>query len=121
MTLIGDAAHAMTPEGREGVNQAFIDAQQLSQQILSLDIGEDRLERLDKGVRTFENDMFERTRKAAQLSIDLTRDCYFITGDPKSALARAISRYVNHTLPPALHPFGRAGVRAHLFFKRLLG
>ncbi|KAG6899799.1 hypothetical protein C0993_006849 [Termitomyces sp. T159_Od127] len=64
-TVIGDAAHVMTPFAGEGVNAAMRDALELAKRVkeaAKLD-GEGRTEALDKAVREYEGEMFERARK----------------------------------------------------------
>ncbi|WP_439865179.1 FAD-dependent oxidoreductase [Pseudomonas antarctica] len=59
LTLIGDAAHLMSPFGGEGVNAAMLDAAELAQHLLRTPDG-------SKAVQAYENHMFERVIPAAQ-------------------------------------------------------
>ncbi|KAH0590074.1 hypothetical protein H2248_000250 [Termitomyces sp. 'cryptogamus'] len=64
-TVIGDAAHVMTPFAGEGVNAAMRDALELAKrvrEVANLD-GAGRAEALDKAVREYEEEMFKRSRR----------------------------------------------------------
>ncbi|KAL3423169.1 hypothetical protein PVAG01_04916 [Phlyctema vagabunda] len=58
LTLVGDAAHLMTPFAGEGVNAAMLDALELSR---AIDPARDR-EQLQHGIASYETAMWERTR-----------------------------------------------------------
>ncbi len=57
ITLLGDAAHVMSPFSGEGVNIAMFDALQLAEAIAAHGI--------DRGTLLFEEEMFERTARVA--------------------------------------------------------
>ena len=63
MTLIGDAAHLMSPFGGEGVNAAMLDAVELAQHLLQTPDG-------SAAVQAYETHMFERVLPAAQGSAE---------------------------------------------------
>ncbi|MGY2377387.1 FAD-dependent oxidoreductase [Pseudomonas sp. SDO524_S393] len=63
LTLIGDAAHLMSPFGGEGVNAAMLDAAELAQQLMETPDA-------SKAVQAYENHMFERVMPAAQGSAE---------------------------------------------------
>ena len=71
VTLLGDAAHVMTPFAGIGVNTAFYDAIVLSEQIVAYTVDADhahpevsQVERLDAYVRLYEKAMFAHTHTA---------------------------------------------------------
>ena len=63
LTLIGDAAHLMSPFGGEGVNAAMLDAVELAQHLLQTPDG-------SAAVQAYETHMFERVLPAAQGSAE---------------------------------------------------
>ncbi len=63
VTLIGDAAHVMSPFGGEGVNAAMLDAAELARHLI-----EDK--NWPDAVRAYEAEMFERVTEAAQQSAE---------------------------------------------------
>ena len=63
LTLLGDAAHLMTPFAGEGVNQAMLDALDLSRAIVNANAGEIGIAGLYDGVREFEKTMLERSHE----------------------------------------------------------
>lgn len=63
LTLIGDAAHLMSPFGGEGVNAAMLDAAELAQHLLETP-------GCSAAVQAYENHMFERVMPAARDSAE---------------------------------------------------
>ena len=72
ITLIGDAAHVMSPFAGEGVNQALLDAYSLGKELVnSLNsglAGEERAVKVDEGLRRHEQAMQKRTQSKAEES-----------------------------------------------------
>ncbi|KAF2765405.1 FAD/NAD(P)-binding domain-containing protein [Teratosphaeria nubilosa] len=87
VTVIGDAAHVMTPFAGEGVNLAMEDSLRLSEAILK---SVDTPRQLASNVRAFEDDMFVRARKTQQATYDMMAAIYHTPGSPR----RGIERYV---------------------------
>lgn len=117
-TLIGDAAHLMTPYAGEGVNQALDDARLLAHAIST---AEKEKKKLDPLLEEFEDAMFARVTEVQQLTYDLCQDWFFTPGAPKACMAKAMSRHVKHKMPWALQPLGVAMVHSYYFFKYIMG
>lgn len=62
LTLLGDAAHLMTPFAGEGVNLAMVDAVDLSKAIVKSTSGDDTVELFD-AIKDFEKTMLERSHE----------------------------------------------------------
>lgn len=117
-TLVGDAAHLMTPFAGEGVNQALEDSLYLARAIITASKTD---KNLDDEIKAHESKMFERATRVSKLSYDLCQDWMFTPGSPKSVMPRAISRHLNATLPAVLRPLGTAGVYSYFFVRNLIG
>ncbi|KAH6661501.1 tetracycline resistance protein from transposon [Plectosphaerella plurivora] len=87
VTIIGDAAHCMTPFAGEGVNVALMDALELSRAIISARDAGFSEGVLEEKVEAFEKGMFPRMEK-------LTNDYLRTPGVPQSIMARVMTRHV---------------------------
>ncbi|KAL6887018.1 hypothetical protein GGI43DRAFT_271338 [Trichoderma evansii] len=90
ITIIGDAAHLMTPHAGEGVNQALEDAMLLARVILKAQTSEE----LDEQITTFESEMIARVEKIQQLAWDRCQGLFFTPGVPKSMMDRALKHRI---------------------------
>lgn len=97
-TLIGDAAHIMTPFAGEGVNLALEDSLKLSQAILAAATAPPHQEdqkgtsQLEPHIREFEQDMFARARKTGQTTYDMMTYMYLTPGAPRSSVEKFLLR-----------------------------
>jgi len=117
VTLLGDAAHLMTPFGGEGVNLAFEDALKLANAIIDGSKGGDAV--LDPRISAFEKDMFVRARKAQELTDGMMKDMFFTEGAPRSSIARWASRKVKYSLPSYISPVVTPLIYSFFFFYKL--
>ncbi|OJD34774.1 monooxygenase fad-binding protein [Diplodia corticola] len=72
-TLLGDAAHLMTPFAGEGVNAAMWDAMELAEAIVADRAAATSADALDAAVWAYEKKMFPRAEKIQQMTWDSMR------------------------------------------------
>ncbi|KAI4127268.1 MAG: hypothetical protein LQ347_004672 [Umbilicaria vellea] len=92
-TLIGDAAHLMTPFAGEGVNVAMLDALELAQEIIA-STKSGGASPLGDAVSTFEQGMFERAEKVAEVS-RRNMEYMFRNSAPEGLIKDLAKRYQN--------------------------
>ena len=93
ITLMGDAAHLMTPFVGYGANSALKDAVDLAQVLLDGVADGEGVRGMDTRVEHYEQIMVERTRKAQQLSWDMMRLMLFEAASPHTTIERYLIRY----------------------------
>ncbi|KAJ5757573.1 uncharacterized protein N7511_006267 [Penicillium nucicola] len=119
VTLIGDAAHVMTPFAGEGVNLGMQDALLLSRAILKASRSSDPISQLPIQVMRFEDDLFVRARKTAELTRDMMQWWFFTEDSPRSVVEKVAIRMTTfHKSGPLAYvtlPFLTAGVYVYYY------
>jgi len=70
ITLLGDAAHVMSPFAGEGVNLALIDAYELGRELVGAVRNGGLMEQVDGGLRLFEKAMWQRAGEKGEESLN---------------------------------------------------
>ena len=96
VTLIGDAAHLMTPFAGEGVNLAMEDALELAHAIIASNNMGANTKTLNNSVRLFEANMFRRAAPVAEVSRLNMEDMFFTPGAPQTAIAPWVRRAIGN-------------------------
>ncbi|KAK4159464.1 putative tetracycline resistance protein from transposon protein [Cladorrhinum sp. PSN259] len=125
VTLVGDAAHLMTPYSGEGVNVALEDSMRLAQGIVDAVRGNGGgrvlVDVLDNAVREFEGEMWVRSEKVARLTDELTKLWMFTPDTPGSVIAKTTALNVKFHTSPIMQPLATVGVHAWVAWKNLTG
>jgi len=111
VTLIGDAAHVMTPYAGEGVNLALTDAMRLADAIIAT-AKSGKKGNLAGEVKKFERDMFVRAKKVQQLTYDLMSIKFFTEGGLHEGIEEWIYKVLRDNVPWVLWPLLWTGICA---------
>ena len=97
VTLLGDAAHLMTPFAGIGVNTAFNDAILLSREIVAFANGQGGS--LDEHIKTYEEKMFAFAHKGMKQTDDCKTELLLTPGAPRTTIQSFVARQVSRTGP----------------------
>lgn len=120
VTLLGDAAHLMSPFAGEGVNLAMKDALDLSKAIIEA-ANSGNKESLDWKMKKFEDAMFKRSAKVQQQTYDMMSYMFFTPSAPDASIEKYICKAVTSDMNPILAAPICALVYVYYFFFRLFG
>lgn len=115
VTLIGDAAHLMTPFSGASVNTSLEDAMELASAITQ---ARTDFEELHGNIHEFEERMFERAQVHARRSKDMMDLMLFTENAPTATIERWIIRTMSDKLDPLALLFLRLLLFVVYFFKR---
>lgn len=90
VTLLGDAAHLMTPFSGEGVNSAMMDAMALAHTIVEAIKDGQEKEGLYRRIKKYEQDMFERMSRVQAMTEKVTKLMFFTDGAPRTVIEQWI-------------------------------
>lgn len=115
VTLLGDAAHLMTPFAGIGVNTAFYDAMLLTHQLVDFTRLRTSVETpnqilLDDFVIKYEQEMFKHAHEAQILTEGSMKDMLFTPGAPHTTIESWVLRHTKVDTPKWSHPFLIAAV-----------
>ena len=111
VTLLGDAAHVMTPFAGIGVNTAFYDAMELAKQIIAYTESSEAIS-LDTYIIRYETAMFEHAHKGQALTEGSKNDMLFTPGAPRTTIASWVLRHMKQDTPIWAHPILSAIIHA---------
>ena len=124
VTLIGDAAHLMTPFAGEGVNIALDDAKKLAQAIFKSLQDRDPQQSLSRNVAAYESAMFKRARRAQKMTESMLKAMYLTEGAPMTSIESWVVARASYDAPPVvrvlLEPLLVLGVNIFYFVFKLL-
>ena len=100
ITLIGDAAHLMTPFAGEGVNMAMNDALDLADALIGA--SKNNFKDVVKQIDQFERLMGKRMMRVEKVTHKMMSAMYFTAGAPYTSIERYISTAVTDEMNPVL-------------------
>ncbi|KAI9788247.1 MAG: hypothetical protein M1816_007013 [Peltula sp. TS41687] len=105
VTLLGDAAHLMTPFAGEGVNTAMRDAMELAHAIQDASEKPVGKEELTRKIKRYEEDMFKRAGQVQALTDDVMKLMLFTEGAPRTVVEKWMNRIMRDQLHIVLLTF----------------
>ncbi|KAI1083753.1 hypothetical protein F5B20DRAFT_348642 [Whalleya microplaca] len=118
VTIIGDAAHLMSPFGGEGVDVAFDDARKLATAITRAVHKGGGPDDLDKQVLEFEKEMFPRMEVYQQRTDEITRLWLFTEGDLTTIIPKVVvAHFMKLAVPSILVPLASGLMHSWWFMK----
>ncbi|OTB04218.1 hypothetical protein M426DRAFT_321070 [Hypoxylon sp. CI-4A] len=116
-TLIGDAAHLMSPFAGVGVNAALDDARKLAAGIVRAVKAGGDLDELDREVKAFEEEMFPRVEILQRQSNDVMKLWFFSEGNMEDVIPKVLVTHAKASTPAVLHPLVWGLINSYWFVK----
>jgi 2-polyprenyl-6-methoxyphenol hydroxylase-like FAD-dependent oxidoreductase len=118
ITLLGDAAHLMSPFAGIGVNTAFYDAVLLANAI-SASIQSGDPDDLDSYIVKYEDDMYTFAKDGQQLTWETMNDMLLTPGAPRTTIESWMMRFIRQEFPKWTHPLMAILVYGGFFIYKL--
>ncbi|KAF2657596.1 FAD/NAD(P)-binding domain-containing protein [Lophiostoma macrostomum CBS 122681] len=118
ITLLGDAAHLMTPFAGIGVNTAFYDAMLLADAVAGC-IERQRSDDLDIAIIEYEKKMLDHAHEGQKLTFGCMNDMYLTEGAPRTSIESYLLRHISQEFPRWSLPFVAAVLYTGFFFYKL--
>lgn len=125
VTLLGDAAHLMTPFAGEGVNLALVDAMRLSDAIVAASKevkscdADDKKAAISTHIEAFEKDMFVRAHDIQRRTFDMMSKSLLEPDFPARGIETWIIRAAADEVPAIFMPLFKVAVYAYFSYFRL--
>jgi 2-polyprenyl-6-methoxyphenol hydroxylase-like FAD-dependent oxidoreductase len=123
VTLLGDAAHLMTPFAGIGANLAMQDALELSYAIIAAAKDTEKPSKtgaLDEHIKKYEKKLFPRMHTAQEVSASSMQYIFFTEGFPRSAIQKWCATVATHDMPLLMRPLVTVALYVYFFFFRML-
>lgn len=120
ITLIGDAAHLMSPFAGEGVNLAMKDALELANAIVASANSGSNPQTLSSNVQSFERNMFARSTLTMRKTEEMMNYMFKTAGAPDAVIEKWVLCAASDEVPRVVYPLFVAAVYSYFFLWRLL-